>query len=691
MLRKTSLFLVGILLPLASIACGPWLPDRLLENGGEKILAAPEFYFELEMKQLASHNPTPFKAVKVEKSVAESADYGDAVKTGRTKPTEPNGVAPQPKEFDLYDKGAGAFHGGKIDEARSVWKALLALPAEERHYRSTWAAYMLGRMNLDRPMSDAVKEGDEAKPSDLPSAEPPKTAQDLARDDEAVSYFRQVRELAQNGFADSLGLAASSLGWEAYVELHRGALDKGAELYLKQLSAGESGAVDSLRTVASTVQQETAANNPLLRRVKTAQILCNVPKYSSYGYPKDDHEDVKWLVAVEKANIEKVEEAERLGWLAYSTGRFEEAERWLKRADPEAGLALWLRAKLDFREGRVDQATSAMANALQKIPLSDKLERQVSEWEMMPSKVAAGDLGMLQLARSEFEAAFHAFLKGDHWQDAAFVAERILTVAELRKLVDKEFPAKAEDDAPDAKERERGWWYDRDSQADHRLDVRWMLARRLTRLGQFAEARPYFPLKYREMLDRYADALKRADNKKAQAGDRAKAFLETVIIARYGGMELMGAELEPDAFVWGGAYSESDVHGERLKGEYTKHEYNPSGVETKKVVVPVTEMEHKRLVSNKVEPEKRFHYRYTAADLAWRAAKLLPDNSELTADVLNTAGSWLKDRDDQAADRFLQAIERRCPNTEIGKDVLKRHWFVDKQGSWSSVAPQSFH
>ena len=55
----------------------------------------------------------------------------------------------------------------------------------------------------------------------------------------------------------------------------------------------------------------------------------------------------------------------------------------------------------------------------------------------------------------------------------------------------------------------------------------------------------------------------------------------------------------------------------------------------------------------------------------------MPDNDEQTAVVLNTSGSWLKKGDDKAADRFYQAIERRCPKTEIGKEAIKRHWFVE--------------
>lgn len=221
---------------------------------------------------------------------------------------------------------------------------------------------------------------------------------------------------------------------------------------------------------------------------------------------------------------------------------------------------------------------------------------------------------------------------------------------------------------------------------DHRVELRWLLGRRLVRLGKFAAARPYLPFQFREVLDRYADVLKRGNNKKAKPEDRAWALFDAALIARRQGMELMGTEVEPDATLYDGIFPADDVQAERLKGEYTKEYYNPEKTETKKITLPVTAAEHDRLARNTVEPEKRFHYRYTAADLAWRAAKLLPDNSQITADVLNTAGSWLKDRDDKAADRFVQAIERRCPNTDIGRAVLKKHWFVDQKGPWSSAS-----
>ena len=45
---------------------------------------------------------------------------------------------------------------------------------------------------------------------------------------------------------------------------------------------------------------------------------------------------------------------------------------------------------------------------------------------------------------------------------------------------------------------------------------------------------------------------------------------------------------------------------------------------------------------------------------------LLPNNDELTARILATAGLWLNGRDPKAADPFYIALVRRCPQTTLG-------------------------
>ncbi len=99
---------------------------------------------------------------------------------------------------------------------------------------------------------------------------------------------------------------------------------------------------------------DPAASDPLLRRIRTAEILCyhlNDAGYDMHSAKENSEaaaESAKWLSAVEKMGVEHVGEAERLAWMAYCVGNYNQAEGWLKRADPETGLALWLRAKLLF-------------------------------------------------------------------------------------------------------------------------------------------------------------------------------------------------------------------------------------------------------------------------------------------------------------------------------------------------------
>ena len=117
------------------------------------------------------------------------------------KPSEPPPKFPSvsvvdglPAEFAEYFAGAVAWENPAItnlQSARRAWEKLLSLPPERRRFKSTWAAFMLGKS--------------------------------WAREDpeRAIGYFGRVRELARGGFADSCGLAAASFGLEAQIHLRR--------------------------------------------------------------------------------------------------------------------------------------------------------------------------------------------------------------------------------------------------------------------------------------------------------------------------------------------------------------------------------------------------------------------------------------------------------------------------------------
>jgi hypothetical protein len=106
------------------------------------------------------------------------------------------------------------------------------------------------------------------------------------------------------------------------------------------------------------------------------------------------------------------------------------------------------------------------------------------------------------------------------------------------------------------------------------------------------------------------------------------------------------------------------------------------------VLVVASADEFKRNAESRTEPDKRFHYRYQAAVLAWEAAKLMPNNSDDTARLLCTAGSWLKRRDPIAADMFYKALVRRCRKTAIGARADTLRWFPELDEDGNLLKPE---
>src|SRR5260221_6626092 len=70
-----------------------------------------------------------------------------------------------------------------------------------------------------------------------------------AGDPQAAKWFELTRDLAKTGFADPLGLAADSYGWEGRSEWKQNHPAKAAQLFLTQLALGDEGAVVSLKAL----------------------------------------------------------------------------------------------------------------------------------------------------------------------------------------------------------------------------------------------------------------------------------------------------------------------------------------------------------------------------------------------------------------------------------------------------------
>ena len=717
-LLAAALLAAGIGAALAW-ACGPFFPNRLLMNGDSAVLWAPVADFRIEIERLRPPGTPVFHALlppdEQDEAQQTAAVDGDDLRAALEKTSLPaaqrarlleeyrnvrnvllvhamqrqqlqddgwerKGAPPElppvsvpadlPSEFAEYLRGAIAYYGGELDTARAAWQAVLALPAAERRYRSTWAAFMLGKSWLD--------------------GEP----------ENAVEYFGQVRALAQDGFVDSLGLASSSLGWEARAELQRGQFERAVELYLQQMATEDSTAIWSLRIVAARILKEgddvlrRAAGDDNTRRVVTAYLLAR-------GGPRQSVDEAlpaslmqRWLEVVEATGAKDPAGAEHLAWAAYQAGSFAAADRWLKLAPEPSGIGHWIRAKLLLRGGKVHQAAAELALATRGFPPDEPWDNLNTDFadsnevsRLWPGGRALGELGVLRLARRQYVEALDALLRAHYWLDAAYVAERVLTVNELAQYVEKSWPAASAEVEEATLPRSDGLEYrpgEDDQTYRRRADewevaelrraelrkhgetnvrIRHLLARRLARAERWSEARTYLPRRLRARFDVYVRKLRLGRDRSQPKAERAQALWKAARISRYDGLELVGTELEPD---WYAAY-DGDFELPTV-GEVRSH----GG---KEELTASTADERERVKGSAVAPSKRWHYRYLAADLAWQAAELMPDEADETARVLCEAGSWLKARGPQAAQRFYKALVRRCGKTELGREAQRLRWF----------------
>ena len=737
----TALCLVGGL-----HATGYFGPSIYLEDGGKKVEGSPEFYWGLEVRRISRDFHPPEKLVvpkeggqkiyeepagstkKTSESTTETdlQDFDSAVTEGRIKPPDPAKARDQHKqaraaldatasgtpmplaaefdsEFADYHKGAVAYLNQQWDEARAAWENLLKRPEQDRHYRTVWAAFMLGKVAL--------------KEKNFPKA---------------TEWFQRTRELTKAGFADSLGLAAESYGWEGRAEWKQDHPERAASLFMKQLALGDASAVVSLKALipdrepaggllnygpepeereAWTDEQKrdeeqkemaklkVAAQDPLLRRLVTVHILATAVSpdyYYTEGSKKEGvNRSARWFNIIKQANLSQVEDAEYLGWISYNEGDYKGAAHWLELSKNDSAAALWLKAKLQLRAGKFADATNTMARAVEIMRTSPAYaSREGEEWatEDLSGKGeywgfasrASGDLGGLQLARGDFVQALDVLFKGELWEDAAFVAERVLTANELKQYVD----ALPQTEPP--KEGE-----------DYNKKLRYLLGRRLVREDRYDDAKQYLPPPYDKILEKYVKALKDGPNEKLSKTERAHAWFTAAWLARYDGMELMGTEGAPDAFAEGGSFEMPDLAKERRSGAYQTVAYDKEGqalydengnpkMKSVPAFLKASAKEVQRLNTNKIAPDIRFHYRLIAGALAMKAAALLPDNSEEVADVINQAGMWVKDRDEKVGNRYYQVLDHRCAKTKIGRADKAKHWFVDQNGPWSTAEEKAY-
>ncbi len=690
--------LAGAVLLLASLgafalwACGPDFPRWILDDEAG-ILEAPTTWLRDALQPLqAPPEPRPVRAAvsdpdpyeqtahveeaDLREALAETSlnpgrraalleELGEIRKTlvswaKAYPPHDPTGLTVPdglPGELADYLRGAIAYHEDRFQDARDIWEKLLSRPTAERRRRTTWAAFMLGKASLQTE----------------PAAAP--------------RWFERTRELAAEGFPDPLGLAAASLGWQARAEMTLKHPAEALPLYLRQLRTGDPTAVSSIRLAGAEILRDPEALRQVARSAQARPILtaCVLSRWDrvetqtlTWPEPLDPAPARAWLDALRAAGVTQVEEADRLAWAAYRAGDFAAAEEWLRRAPAEAPMALWVRAKLRMRDGRLAEAERLLARALPALPADGGEGHdlwQAYEEEVKPAirPRASGELGALRLARGEYVAALDALLRGGYWSDAAYVAERVLAVDELRAYVDRTFPAglaaryRPTDGSSDSEAK--GWSLSfaglaTPEEPEMAHDLRYLLGRRLARAGRYAEAQRYLPAEEAGFARRIAASLAAGRDAHRSRAARLRSLFEAACLTRHHGMEVLGTEIDPDWELCGGGLSQGDLTAARL--DPARHR-----------IFVATADERQRAMRHRPRPEERFHYRFQGADLAWEAAALLPDGSAEKARMLAVAGSWIEKQDPRAADRFYKRLVRCCANTELGRAADALRWFPE--------------
>jgi len=720
--------LVGVGARVGVWACGPYHRSWTLDQKDAVVLTARHVDFGLEVGRLLPKDESHFAAVlpddgRVYRQTADAGrvdlrnamadagfdrdtaerierEYGLLRKTlrayaekcyevdqwGGDRPElELAGVGvPQglPPEFAEYLHGAVAYHRGDMKTAREHWQRLLARPAEQRRYRTVWAAYMLGRSLV----------------SDDPAA--------------AVKHLRSVRELAEPGahdvdFGDSIGLAAASFGWEARAEMNRGAYDRALRLYLQHWQAGHEEGLRSLphvvgsmlyvahpggleerhgvaptpddvnREQGAVAAMKRCAEDPVARVIVTAYLNSHAARremwYLGFGDREMEHGTRLWLAALEKHGGDGVHGCDVMAWTAYRVGDFDAAARWAEQADDGSVIARWVKAKLALRAGEIDTGAALLDGVMRDLPaeLTWQGDSDATGWvwgEIRPRQVAAEELGALRLGRGEFGAAIDLFLRSERWGAAAYVGEWLLTVDELKRYVDS-LPAptsrvRGEEDLSWSDWRAM-WW------------PRELLARRLVRLGRYDDARPYLDGDHAELLDEWRKLVARGRNEAEPAHERADALWDAARLVAGRGGPLLDVASQP-------AYHAEDrqhwyeQRPARLRMAQLAAEREADPDTRAALSAPLTGPttgEAARLHEHAGEFLPRQQRPWIAAELAWEAAQLMTDEHPDLARRLTVGGSWIKVRDPKSAERFYHALVTRCGDHDLAQRARELKWF----------------
>jgi cellulose synthase operon protein C len=629
------------------------------------------------------HNDVLAEAVAQAEVAGLSSDQAEIVRQMRAETSGDLAFskgALLPASIRLYTAGAVDFHKGDTSKAIARFQAILDLPQGKRRDRAVWAAYMLGRLY--------GREGNVAQ---------------------ASRAFALTRELHVKNTPDPLGLGVASYGEEARLHLdrarriqkakpmspeqqqkYRDEIGAAVRLYAEQAARGSTVGIDSLRRVVDEVLGDDSAVaasicDPLVQRLlvtRTLQGEAVIP----YGFDNTPTGISQLVNSVQKCpSNNNITAADQLAAIAYRDGDYRLAQNLASQSN--TSLASWVKARLAMQKGDVAGAAKYYAEASKAFPSSGD-----SSSDDATQAILVGENGVLALSRGEYIDALEQLYPyaATFWGDVAYIAERVLTVDELKTFVDSHKDAQTRPfidldtlDLPEAnseiqREAGLGWFEDR---RDPAAQLRDLLARRLVRAGRYQESLNYFsPPEVQTSIPsvpqmvpgsgapvfRMGQSITRRSVSGGNTGVAVGLFplgLASPPQVRKASKEDV-AEGAPAEYVRAlndastaqssidrarGWYRAAALVGDIKSGmEIMGYEGPPDGYtwgagqsELGTDDRFVTDDERRRFNASAAQPDFVYHYRFIAVDEALRAAELLPPRSEAFAAVLCNATSWV--------------------------------------------------
>ncbi len=708
-MKKSSFIIFFVFAIFAALmpcdACGPWFPPTFIDGDERTSRASSEFgslllivakQYMPETDKIPEYKPSSMNSSDADisdftemmnsdeakkiipsgqernKIIFQFTKFADAVRAGEkspVKPEFPDALKPLVEEFVLYLDGVKTMNENPFsNKIPDEWKKLLNLPEKSRKYRTVHALYMIGNLHSKE-----------------------------SRIENAHKSYEAVRKAVDYGFKDSCGLAFASFKRDFICETDKAEKLKyglKAFAYYCRATVPIEGEHASLISIAVQLLAETAmegdseleklADDDVCAEMILARYLSRMRGYEKIAKPG--------IILAKRTKLM----SERMAFIAYESGMNFEAERWLQSSGQDSLLATWLRAEIARNHGRHDEAAEHYKKWLAIFKdAKDKNEmkivgtiRFISEgFSHAFHEEVYGQLGVTSIHRRDFMEALHCFMKAGSWADAAYIAESILEIKELKAYVDayegrrKTF-FKSDDEYEEylrLRDETGNDTFDRDEisdrleykDGDHYLgkvrynydychlnfynfdiygQLRWLLARRMMREKDYDNAIKYMPSKLVERAKTLFAFLKKAEDKKLGADERALAKYNAAKIIRQYGLSMMGTELAPDS-------------------NYTRgnDEYGPRSSET--IPAELRAMEE----ANLPDIPFRFHYRHLAAAAMLEAAELAKDIN-IKALAYYVGGRFIADRHPILADPFYKKLVL-LRNRYISAEADKKRWF----------------